>query len=79
MMTRFAIPRSNSGRKRSCFQIFLVFQTRLTEMHLTIDHAGQDVQARAIDHLVCGYVFAGVNLGDAPIHGEYRTDSNFIG
>jgi hypothetical protein len=34
------------GRARTGLQIFLVLEARLAEMHLAVDHAGQDVQAR---------------------------------
>ena len=36
---------------RTGFQVFLVGQARLAKMHLRVDHAGQDVQALAVDHL----------------------------
>ena len=32
------------------FQIFLVFGARLPQMHLAVDHAGQDVKPGAVDH-----------------------------
>jgi hypothetical protein len=35
---------------RSGFEIFLMRQAGLAEMHLRVDHAGQDMQALAIDH-----------------------------
>ncbi len=36
---------------RAGFQVFLVRQARLAEMHMAVDHARQHVQAEAIDHL----------------------------
>ncbi len=36
-------------RARAAFQVFLVLQPGLAEMHLAVDHAGQDVQAAAVD------------------------------
>ena len=36
-------------RARAGFEIFLVGQPRLAEMHMAVDHAGQDVQAPAVD------------------------------
>ena len=32
-------------------EIFLVFGTRLSQMHLAVDNAGQDVEPGAVDHL----------------------------
>ena len=45
---------SDAARDRSTaagFEIFLVLEARLAEMHLRVDDAGQDVQARGIDRL----------------------------
>ena len=39
---------------RSGFKIFLMRLAWLTEMHLRIHHAGQDVQALAVDRLAGG-------------------------
>ncbi len=36
---------------RAGFEIFLVGEARLAEMHMAVDHAGQHVQAAAVDHL----------------------------
>ncbi len=33
------------------FQVFLVGEARLAEMHLAVDHARQQMQAAAVDHL----------------------------
>ena len=42
-----------AGNRRTAagFQIFLVLEARLAEMHLRVDDAGQDVQARGVDRL----------------------------
>ena len=42
---------AHHGAARTGFEVFLVGQARLAEMHLGVDHAGQDVQALAVDHL----------------------------
>jgi hypothetical protein len=42
---------AKDGRARPGFEVFLVFQARLAEMHLAVDDARQDVQAGAIDRL----------------------------
>jgi hypothetical protein len=42
---------AHHGAARSRLQIFLLGLARLAEMHLGVDHAGQDVQALAVDHL----------------------------
>ncbi len=42
---------AHHGAARSRFQILLVRQPRLAEMHLGVHHAGQDVQPLAVDHL----------------------------
>jgi len=51
----------------SGFQIFLVGLARLAEMHLGVDHAGQDVQALAVDHLGRWGRAERTDLGDSPI------------
>ena len=40
---------AHDGGARAGFEIFLVVEPRLAEMHLRVDDAGQDVQAPAID------------------------------
>ena len=40
---------THDGRARSRFQILLVIQPWLAEMHLAVDHSGQDVKAGAVD------------------------------
>ena len=39
------------GRARTRLEILLVDGARLAEMHLAVDHAGQDMQPRAVDAL----------------------------
>ena len=39
------------GAARARFQVLLVGEARLAEMHLGVDHARQHVQAAAVDHL----------------------------
>ena len=39
---------------RAAFQVLLVGQARLAEMHLAVDHARQHMQAAAVDHLTGG-------------------------
>ena len=41
----------HDGRAGARFQILLVLHTRLAEMHLAVDHARQQMEPRAIDHL----------------------------
>ena len=54
--------RPAAGRK-----IFLVLEAGLAEMHLAVDHAGQDVQAGGVDGLA-GEPFADrADLGDAAV------------
>ncbi len=45
---------AHHGAARPRLEIFLVGQARLAEMHLGVDHAGQDVQAPAVDRLAGG-------------------------
>jgi len=45
-------------------QIFLLSLARLAEMHLGVDHAGQDVQALAVDHLRSGCLPEAADRGD---------------
>ena len=42
---------AHHGAARAGLEIFLVGQARLAEMHLRVHHAGQDVQALAVDRL----------------------------
>ncbi len=42
---------AHHGAARARLQILLLGQAGLAEMHLGVDHAGQDVQALAVDHL----------------------------
>ena len=42
---------AHHGAARAGLEVFLVGQAGLAEMHLGVDHAGQDVQAPAVDHL----------------------------
>ncbi len=38
------------GAARAAFQVFLVGEAGLAEMHMAVDHARQEVQAAAVDH-----------------------------
>ena len=42
---------AHHGAARAGLQVLLVGQAGLAEMHLGVHHAGQDVQALAVDHL----------------------------
>ena len=42
---------AHHGAARTGFEVFLVGLAGLAEMHLGVDHAGQDMQALAVDHL----------------------------
>ena len=42
---------AHDGGAAAGLQILLVLGTRLAQMHLAVDHAGQDMQAGAVDHL----------------------------
>ncbi len=50
---------------RARLQIFLMGQPRLAEMHLRVHHAGQDVQALAIDDLGRARLPQSADFGDA--------------
>ena len=39
---------------RADFEVFLVGEARLAEMHMAVDHARQQMQAAAVDHLAGG-------------------------
>ena len=58
---------AHHGAARSGFQIFLVGLARLAEMHLGVHHAGQDVQALAVDHLAGRGLSQPADRGDAAI------------
>ena len=58
---------AHHGTARSGFKIFLVGQARLAEMHLRIDHAGQDMQALAVDRLGGGSLPKRADRGDPAI------------
>jgi hypothetical protein len=40
---------AHDGAARTGFQVLLVGEARLAKVHLGVDHAGQDVQAGAVD------------------------------
>ncbi len=42
------------GAARARFEVFLVGQAGLAEMHVAVDHARQQMQAAAVDHLAGG-------------------------
>ena len=52
---------------RARLQILLVGLARLAEMYLGIDHAGQDVQALAVDHLTGRILVQPADRGDAAV------------
>ena len=58
---------AHHGAARSRLQIFLVGLARLAEMHLGVHHAGQDVQALAVDHLAGGGLPETADRGDPAI------------
>ena len=45
---------AHHGAARAGLEVFLVGQPGLAKVHLRVDHAGQDVQALAVDHLAGG-------------------------
>src|SRR5258707_9174137 len=51
---------------RSGFEVLLVGLTRFAEMHLGVDHAGQDVQALAIDDFARAGGAERTDFGDSP-------------
>ena len=51
---------------RSGFQVLLVGEARLAEMHLGVDHARQDVQATAVDRLPAGFPVQIAERSDPP-------------
>ncbi len=58
---------AHHGTARSGFKIFLMRLARLAEMHLRIHHAGQDVQALAVDRLGGGRLPQPADRGDPAI------------
>ncbi len=58
---------AHHGAARTGFQVFLVGQARLAEMHLRVHHAGQDVQALAVDHLGRRGLPERTDRGDPPV------------
>ena len=58
---------AHHGAARSGFKIFLMRLARLAEMHLRIHHAGQDVQALAVDRLGGGGLPEPADRGDPAI------------
>ncbi|MHC2640217.1 hypothetical protein ACVJGB_003085 [Bradyrhizobium liaoningense] len=56
---------AHHGAARAGFEVFLVLQPGLAEMHLRVHHAGQDVQALAVDHLRGAALRQRPQLGDA--------------
>ena len=55
---------AHHGAARSGFKIFLMRLAGLAEMHLRVHHAGQDVQALAVDRL------AGLSLSEPADRGD---------
>ena len=58
---------AHHGAARSGFEILLVRQARLAEMHLRVHHAGQDVQSLAVDRLGGGSLPKRADRGDPAI------------
>ncbi len=58
---------AHDGTARAGFEVFLVGQARLAKMHLRIHHAGQDVQAPAVDHLGGRRLSQAADPGDAAV------------
>ena len=58
---------AHHGAARAGFQILLVGQARLAKMHLRVHHAGQDVQALAVDHLGGRGLSEPADRGDAAV------------
>ncbi len=58
---------AHHGAARAGLEVFLLLQPGLAEMHLRIHHAGQDVQALAVDHLGGGSLRQRADLGNAAV------------
>jgi hypothetical protein len=58
---------AHHGTARSRLQVLLVGQPGLAEMHLGIHHAGQDVQALAVDRLGGGSLSEPADGGDPAV------------
>ncbi len=64
------------GRAGAALQVLLVLVAGLAEMHLGVDHPGQDVEAGGVDDLGRGVAAVIANPGDAPVaDGEIRLDA----
>ena len=57
---------AHHGAARAGLEVFLVGQAGLAEMHLRVHHAGQDVQALAVDHFAGGIRAEPADRGDPP-------------
>ena len=53
-------------RQRTAFEVFLVGETGLAKMHLGVDHARQQMQTLAVDHLAGRSARKVVNGREAP-------------
>ena len=58
---------AHHGAARAGFEVFLLRQPRLAEMHLGVHHAGQDMQALAVDGLGGGGLSKSADRGDPAI------------
>ena len=58
---------AHHGAARAGFEVFLVGLARLAKMDLGVDHAGQDVQALAVDHLGGRSLAERADRGDAAV------------
>ena len=58
---------AHHGAARAGLEVFLLLQPGLAEMHLRVHHAGQDVQALAVDHLRGGSLGQRADLGNAAV------------
>ena len=56
---------AHHGAARTGFEVLLVGEARLAKMHLGVHHAGQDVQALAVDHLGGRGLAERADFGDA--------------
>ena len=55
------------GRPAPSLQIFLMLEAGLAEMHLAVDHAWENVQARGVDSLPREPLADRADLGDAAV------------
>jgi hypothetical protein len=58
---------AHHGAARAGLEVLLVRQPGLAEMHLRVHHAGQDMEALAVDRLAGGSLSQPADRGDAAI------------